>query len=138
MRFKNAISVLFRSFIVVIRTLPPLIPFDGHSSRGPANPSLTIPPIPRVPDDQLRDVPEDLPAPELPEHAEHVLEARYLRWTPDGELDETSWGMVWRVARAVAEAERPTGRRRTMSRRRRGASTASWPSGGSSRTARRS
>ncbi|AGW12736.1 vitamin B12-dependent ribonucleotide reductase [Megalodesulfovibrio gigas] len=54
----------------------------------------------------LSAMPSSLPAPQLSPNAETVLAKRYLRKNLQGEITETPQELFWRVATAVAEAER--------------------------------
>lgn len=51
-------------------------------------------------------LPEDLQEPEIGLNAKTVLEKRYQRKGPKGEVQETAGEMFWRVAKAIAEVDR--------------------------------
>lgn len=50
-------------------------------------------------------MPDNLPEPKLSQNAEVVLANRYRRWDADGEHQESTREMFWRVASAIAEVE---------------------------------
>ncbi|MFN3310042.1 MAG: ribonucleotide reductase N-terminal alpha domain-containing protein, partial [Anaerolineales bacterium] len=58
---------------------------------------------------RIPSMPEGLPKVELTENAQQVLMRRYVRRNPDGSPAETVEGMFWRVAYAVAQAEKQWG-----------------------------
>ncbi len=58
---------------------------------------------------RIPSMPEGLPKVELTENARQVLMRRYVRRNPDGSPAETVEGMFWRVAYAVAQAEKQWG-----------------------------